>query len=56
MEKHTVSIMSCCNLKKISFCFVKCHGRVRDLFCFLEKSKKTYLQVDLRKNTSSKTP
>ena len=46
MEEHIMSIKSCCNLK-ISFCFAWCHGRVRELLCFLKKSIKTFLQMDL---------
>ena len=33
---------------KISFCFVGCHDRVSKLLSF-EKSRKTFLQFDLRK-------
>ena len=35
-------------LKKISLCFVQCHGRVHELFSF-EKSGKIFLQFDLQK-------
>ena len=36
--------------KKISLCFVSCHGRVRKLLSFLEKSRKTYLQLFTEQN------
>ena len=43
-------------LNKIFLCFVWCHGRVRELLYFLEKSRKTFLRLDLqKKKTSSNT-
>ena len=46
---YTVSIKSCC-FYEISLCSVQCQGRVRALLFFLEKSIKTFLQFDLKKN------
>ena len=34
---------------KIFLCFVWCLGRVRELLSFLEKSRKTFLRLDLQK-------
>ena len=50
MEKiHCVS-KALLQFKNISLCFIYCHGRVRELLSFLEKSTKTFLQCDLQKN------
>ena len=49
-KKYTMSIKPYSNFLKISLCFVKYHGKVRDLLSFLEKPRKTFLQFDLQKN------
>ena len=36
-------------IQKISLCFIYCHGRVREPLSFLEKSRKTLLQIELQK-------
>ena len=48
-KKYTVSIKSCCKFKKISQCFVKCYGRVRELLSYLENPRKIFLLFDLQK-------
>ena len=35
--------------KNISFCFIYCHGRVRELLSFLEASGNRFLRYDLQK-------
>ena len=36
--------------KNISFCLISCHGRVREVLSFFEKSRNTFLQSDLQKH------
>ena len=42
-------------LNKIFLCFVWCHGRVRELLYFLEKSRKHFCDWTYKKKTSSNT-
>ena len=49
VKNYTESMKFCCNLKT-SFCFVSRHGRARELFAFLEKFPKVFLQFDFQKH------
>ena len=52
------SLVACCNqvllqFLKISLCFVKCVGKVRELLSFLEKSCKILVHLTYKKNSSN---
>ena len=52
MEKNATSIKTCCNSKKISVCFAKCHNRVRELLSFLKNLEKRFCNSTSKKKLS----